>query len=1293
MQASDGTNTSTVTVALTESNLNDNNPAFGAGSYSFTYAENQTAGAVLGTVSASDADLADAVTYSITGGDPNGWFQIDSAGQISLTTAGAASLANDFEALANTRNLTVQASDGTNTSTVTVALTESNLNDNNPAFGAGSYSFTYAENQTAGAVLGTVSASDADLADAVTYSITGGDPNGWFQIDSAGQISLTTAGAASLANDFEALANTRNLTVQASDGTNTSTVTVALTESNLNDNNPAFGAGSYSFTYAENQTAGAVLGTVSASDADLADAVTYSITGGDPNGWFQIDSAGQISLTTAGAASLANDFEALANTRNLTVQASDGTNTSTVTVALTESNLNDNNPAFGAGSYSFTYAENQTAGAVLGTVSASDADLADAVTYSITGGDPNGWFQIDSAGQISLTTAGAASLANDFEALANTRNLTVQASDGTNTSTVTVALTESNLNDNNPAFGAGSYSFTYAENQTAGAVLGTVSASDADLADAVTYSITGGDPNGWFQIDSAGQISLTTAGAASLANDFEALANTRNLTVQASDGTNTSTVTVALTESNLNDNNPAFGAGSYSFTYAENQTAGAVLGTVSASDADLADAVTYSITGGDPNGWFQIDSAGQISLTTAGAASLANDFEALANTRNLTVQASDGTNTSTVTVALTESNLNEAPENILPGTQTTAEDTSKAIVGLAISDVDAGGGTMTVILAVNNGTLAVSGGTATITNSGTGTVTLTGTVAQINATLASNVTYYPTANFSGSATLTMTTSDGGNTGSGGTKTDVDAVTINVTPVADLPTLTVTNTGPILLFNTSWETAANPDNTSTAVSGTTLEGWTRVDTPQLLAGGTNAFEVWSSGDSQAPAGGGNNTVYAAPGNGRNWLELNDASSNVQTIGISRSLATQAGMVYELSFDYAGRPGFTAGYTTISIQLDGVTTYSNTSGNAALDWKNLKLSFVGDGNTHTLAILTTPTQTDPNGRGAAIDDITLAAYQGVAAGNASGGTLTQIVLANYVSAGLTDTDGSETLSLTFGGLPTGAQIVTSTNTYNVSGGSITILGSELASAKLQIASSYTGLLDVTVSATATENTGGATTTTSSQMLELHIQPASGVVTATDLTDMPGLFLPGTDGDNTGNTLRGNDGQADLIEGYAGNDVLSGRDGDDILVGGAGNDTLTGGAGADTFKWSLADRGTAGAPATDTITDGNAFNTTSGERLDLRDLLVGESHTGNLAGNLANYLLFEKSGSDTVIHISSTGQFSADAGFGAISAGNLGKEDQRITLTGVDLTSGATTDQQVIQNLLTNGKLIVD
>ena len=46
------------------------------------------------------------------------------------------------------------------------------------------------------------------------------------------------------------------------------------------------------------------------------------------------------------------------------------------------------------------------------------------------------------------------------------------------------------------------------------------------------------------------------------------------------------------------------------------------------------------------------------------------------------------------------------------------------------------------------------------------------------------------------------------------------------------------------------------------------------------------------------------------------------------------------------------------------------------------------------------------------------------------------------------------------------------------------------------------------------------------------------------------------------------------------------------------------MTGGAGHDVFRWQLADGGTAGTPARDTITDFNNANY-SGDVLDLRDL----------------------------------------------------------------------------------------
>ncbi|MDP2808944.1 MAG: Ig-like domain-containing protein, partial [Rhodocyclaceae bacterium] len=176
----------------------------------------------------------------------------------------------------------------------------------------------------------------------------------------------------------------------------------------------------------------------------------------------------------------------------------------------------------------------------------------------------------------------------------------------------------------------------------------------------------------------------------------------------------------------------------------------------------------------------------------------------------------------------------------------------------------------------------------------------------------------------------------------------------------------------------------------------------------------------------------------------------------------------------------------------------------------------------------------------------------------------------------------------------------------------------------------------------------------------------------------------IVRGGDGDDT---LYGGDGD-DRLEGGAGNDILSGGAGADTLLGGAGNDTLSGGLGdftTDVFRWELADRGSKGSPATDTVTDFDVAPTGSGgDVLDLRDLLTGESHPSG-TGNLANFLHFEKVGGDTKVHISSTG------GFGGGFSASI--EDQVIVLQNTDLVGGFTTDQQVILDLLNKGKLQTD
>ena len=87
-----------------------------------------------------------------------------------------------------------------------------------------------------------------------------------------------------------------------------------------------------------------------------------------------------------------------------------------------------------------------------------------------------------------------------------------------------------------------------------------------------------------------------------------------------------------------------------------------------------------------------------------------------------------------------------------------------------------------------------------------------------------------------------------------------------------------------------------------------------------------------------------------------------------------------------------------------------------------------------------------------------------------------------------------------------------------------------------------------------------------------------------------------------------------------------------------------------------------------------------------LDLRDLLIGET-AGTLLGqdNLSNYLHFEKSGPNTVVHVSTNGGYAT--GF------NASLDVQTITLQNVDLVTGFGNDQAIIQDLLFKQKLITD
>ncbi|MEL7214856.1 MAG: tandem-95 repeat protein, partial [Pseudomonadota bacterium] len=108
------------------------------------------------------------------------------------------------------------------------------------------------------------------------------------------------------------------------------------------------------------------------------------------------------------------------------------------------------------------------------------------------------------------------------------------------------------------------------------------------------------------------------------------------------------------------------------------------------------------------------------------------------------------------------------------------EDSALAFNRFSVSDEDATGALL-VTVAATNGLLTTSGASGTTTSAAGQTLTLSGTQAEVNASLAL-LTYTPNAGFNGTDTITLTVNDQGGTGAGGAQTANQTLGVIVTEV-------------------------------------------------------------------------------------------------------------------------------------------------------------------------------------------------------------------------------------------------------------------------------------------------------------------------------------------------------------------------------------------------------------------------------------------------------------------------------------------------------------------------------
>ena len=368
----------------------------------------------------------------------------------------------------------------------------------------------------------------------------------------------------------------------------------------------------------------------------------------------------------------------------------------------------------------------------------------------------------------------------------------------------------------------------------------TAMLNEADVDDAgagLTYTVTSSPTNGQLELTTGPGVAITSFTQDDIDNNrvifvhdgTQAAADSFDFSLAdgGEDGSTPATGTFNFTVTNVNDA-PVLTVSAIDVNFTEQSPVGIDVGaTISdVDDTDLEGAIirisnNYE-TGVDElaftnqNGITGVWDSGSGTLTLSGTASVADYQTALRSivfhnnsdapstlTRTVEWTVNDGNVDSVaVTRDILVSAVNDTPVASAPGTLGATEQTSLDLTGAgySISDSDSASSDVTVTLDVGEGNLSGSAGDSgvVIGGSNSSTVTLTGTVAEINDLLAGTSTgtlsYLNSSNDpSASTTLTFTVNDGGNTGSdpgltgdGSSEEDEATTTINITPVNDAP---------------------------------------------------------------------------------------------------------------------------------------------------------------------------------------------------------------------------------------------------------------------------------------------------------------------------------------------------------------------------------------------------------------------------------------------------------------------------------------------------------------------------
>ncbi|KAM9425855.1 protocadherin-15-like [Pholidichthys leucotaenia] len=553
-----------------------------------TIAANTSMSAPLAII-ALDNDVEELTPNEMPSRDPQLQFSLDSYSHVfSVSATGIKRYLSVVQPLdretQDTYTFMLSASDGVQQSVpVAVTITVLDANDNTPTFPNVSYDVNLFTDMIPGETVLQLSAVDSDAGEngRITYRILAGDLGHFLISNSSGIITVAPDVALTVGRSYA-------LTVEAMDNglvpqrrSSITTVYIEVFPPN-NQSPPRFLRQQYNLEVSEAMRTGATLLNLQAVDRE-GDPITYQIQSGDIYGHFALQQ-------NTGYLVLENplDRETL-EFYTLVITASDGhpDGTSTATVSLVITDVNDNDPLFSSSlPVNLTVIEEQDQ-AYVGQVKATDPDLGASgeVHYRLV--NHQKLFSINATGAIRTTVPLDREVESHYF-------LIVEAWDGAvdpRRSRLTLSVTVLDVDDNSPVFTQQTYNVNLPENSPEGTTILQLKAIDADLSSNLTYQIrTEGldqETARLFHINPiTGELSVLKV------LDYEALANsepTYTFSVEAVDMEGTmppglASVTVRIMD--MNDFSPVFSQSVYRGMVAPNAVKGTIVTTVMANDSD-----------------------------------------------------------------------------------------------------------------------------------------------------------------------------------------------------------------------------------------------------------------------------------------------------------------------------------------------------------------------------------------------------------------------------------------------------------------------------------------------------------------------------------------------------------------------------------------------------------------------------------------------------------------------------------------------------------------------------------